>query len=191
MSSPGPCPYSGRSVGWAGPRATATQAVFPSRVSDPRQKANSLSWCQGFLSFIQAQNGPKQHRPKQGLPCNRAPFIAGSVAYSGLGFSQLLGKLRRKCCQWVQAVASSPHCSKRVSGIILNDSISNTLFWTLLVLLVNQWTKTLQSRAAFIRLDLLVSNNLFRVCLITLSKNPGPVCSVDRPWLSFSPYGLA
>lgn len=127
------------------------------KVSNPRQKANSSSWCEGFLSFIQTESGAGRHRPKEGLPCNYSPFIAGSISYSGLDFSQLLRKLRHKCCQWVQAVASSPHCSEKVCGIILNDSILNTLFWTLLVLLVNQWTETLQSRAAFIRLDLLVS----------------------------------
>lgn len=50
--------------------------------------------------------------------------------------------------------------------------------------LVNQWTKTLQSRAAFIWLDLLVLNNLLQVCLITLSKSSSPASPVDKDHVS-------
>lgn len=62
--------------------------------------------------------------------------------------------------------------------------------WTsvFVVLLVNQWTQTLQSRATFIRLDLLVLNDLFPSFSDVLQKLQLCICKRCH---SFSPKGLA
>lgn len=64
------------------------------------------------------------------------------------------------------------------------------LSWTsvFVVLLVNQWTQTLQSRATFIRLDLLVLNDPFSSLSDVLQKLQLCIC---KRRLSFSPKGLA
>lgn len=179
LSSPAPCPYSGRPAAWAGPRATVTQAVFPLGLLIPGKKQTAClgvraSWALSKPRMVQSNTDPRKG-------------CLASVPLSLLGAS--LTMAWTSLCSWGSSDTTAVNESKQLPAFHTAAKGFLGLSWTIpfwtpcfehLILLVNQQTKTLQSRAAFIRLHLLVSNNLFHACLITLSKNSGPVCPVGK-----------
>lgn len=83
------------------------------------------------------------------------------------GLPQLLGELKCKCHQWIKAVARFPHCGGRVSRIILTCCVLNI---STLGFAGYQWAYTLQSRASFVRLDLLIEQPFSSLSDNTLQK---------------------
>lgn len=155
-------------MGWLAGQVLEPQwlrAVSPSWLLGEKQRALGV---RTFWVFSKLRMPQSNTRLREGCLVTVPLLSSGNVCYTGLDFLSCWGSLG---ISTINESKQLPAFHAVVQGF---PGLSWTVvFWTsvFLVLLVNPWTQTLQSRAAFIRLALLVSNSLFQVYLITLSKS--------------------